>query len=68
MIFLKIFVLSKSETAKFFDRLTSVWPQDIIPKVKNIKVYEIDRDNWLLSADKIIVVQVGGIKVPFLGE
>ncbi len=68
MIFLKIFVLSKSETAKFFDRLTSVWPQDIIPKVKNIKVYEIDRDNWLLSADKIIAAQVGGLIVPFLGE
>jgi malignant T-cell-amplified sequence len=68
MISLKIFLLSKSETAKFCDRLTSVWPQDIIPKVKNIKVYEIDRDNWLLSADKIIAAQVGGLIVPFLGE
>src|SRR5918997_6673125 len=68
MISLKIFLLSKSETANFCDRLTSVWPQDIIPKVKNIKVYEIDRDNWLLSADKIIAAQVGGLIVPFLGE
>ena len=68
MIFLKIFVLSKSETAKFFDRLTSVWPQNVIPKVKNLKVYEIDRDNWLLSGDKIIAAQVDGLIVPFLGE
>ena len=68
MISLKIFVLSKSETAKLFDRLTSAWPQDLIPKVKNIKVYEIERDKWLLRADKIIAAQVGGSIVPFLGE
>jgi malignant T-cell-amplified sequence len=65
---LKIFVLSKSETAKLFDRLTSAWPHDLIPKVKNIKVYEIERDKWLLRADKIIAAQVGGSIVPFLGE
>jgi malignant T-cell-amplified sequence len=68
VIYLKIFVLSKSETAKLFDRLTSAWPQDLIPKVKNIKVYEIERDKWLLRADKIIAAQVGGSIVPFLGE
>lgn len=68
MISLKIFVLSKSETAKLFDRLTSAWPEDLIPKVKNIKVYEIERDKWLLRADKIIAAQVGGSIVPFLGE
>jgi PUA domain protein len=69
VISLKIFVLSKTETAKLFNRLTSAWPQHLVPKVKNIKVYEIDRDNWLLSADKkIIAAQVGGLIVPFLGE
>lgn len=68
VISLKIFVLSKSETAKLFDRLTSAWPHDLIPKVKNIKVYEIERDKWLLRADKIIAAQVGGSIVPFLGE
>ena len=61
-------MLSKTETAKLFDRLTSAWPQDLVPKVKNIKVYEIDRDNWLLSADNFIAAQVGGLIVPFLGE
>jgi PUA domain protein len=68
VISLKIFMLSKTETAKLFDRLTSAWPQDLVPKVKNIKVYEIDRDNWLLSADNFIAAQVGGLIVPFLGE
>lgn len=68
LIVLKIFVLSKSETAKLFDRLASSWPPDILPKVKNIKVYEIERDKCLLSADKMIAVQVRGLLVPFLGE
>jgi PUA domain protein len=68
LISLKIFLLSKSETAKLFDRLASSWPPDILPKVKNIKVYEIERDKWLLAADKIVAVQVRDLLVPFLGE
>ena len=62
-------MLSKSETAKLFDTLTSSWPQDILPKVKNIKVYEIERDKCLLSADdKMIAAQVRGLIVPFLAK
>ncbi|HEX2472897.1 MAG TPA: PUA domain-containing protein [Nitrososphaera sp.] len=69
LISLKVFVLSKSETSRLFDRLASSWPPDILPKVKNIKVYEIERDKWLLAADKMMVaVQVRGLLVPFLGE
>ncbi|HKY10713.1 MAG TPA: PUA domain-containing protein, partial [Nitrososphaera sp.] len=68
MIALKIFLLSKSETAKLLDRLTSAWPKDIIPKVKNIKVYEIEREKCLLSADKMVAAQVRGFIVPFLGK
>jgi PUA domain protein len=69
LIALKIFVLSKSETAKLFDTLTSSWPQDILPKVKNIKVYEIERDKCLLSADdKMVAAQVRGLIVPFLAK
>ncbi len=61
-------MLSKSETAKLFDKLISLWPQDILPKVKNIKVYEIERDKCLLSADKMVAAQVRGLVVPFLGK
>jgi malignant T-cell-amplified sequence len=68
LITLKIFVLSKSETSKLFDKLASSWPQDILPKVKNIKVYEIERDRCLLSADKMVAVQVRGLIVPFLAK
>ena len=68
MITLKIFVLSKSETAKLFNSLTPSWPQDILPKVKNIKVYEIEQDKYLLSADNMIAAKVRGLIVPFLGK
>jgi PUA domain protein len=67
-ISLKTFVLSKTETVRLLNRLTSTWPQDLVPKVKNIKVYEVDQDNWLLSADKVLAAQVGSFIVPFLGE
>ena len=62
-------MLSKSETAKLLNRLMSSWPQDILPKVKNIKVYEIERDKCLLSADdKMVAAQVRGLIVPFLAK
>ncbi len=46
----------------------SSWPQDTLPKVKNIKVYEIERDKSLLSADNMLAAQVRGLIVPFLGK
>ena len=46
----------------------SSWPQDSLPKVKNIKVYEIERDKCLLSADNLLAAQVRGLIVPFLGK
>nr|MDQ3852914.1 RNA-binding protein [Thermoproteota archaeon] len=37
--------------------------------VKNIKVYEIERDKCLLSADdKMLAAQVRGLILPFLGK
>ncbi len=61
-------MLSKSETAKLLNRLMSSWPQDIIPKVKNIKVYEIERDMHLFSADNLLAAEVRGLIVPFVGN
>ena len=68
LIALKIFLLSKSATAKLFKTLASSWPQDILPKVKNIKVYEVEADKTILVADKMVAVQVRDIIVPFLGS
>ena len=36
--------------------------------MKNIKVYEIERDKCLLAADNMVAAQVRGLVVPFLGK
>lgn len=67
LITLKTFVLSKSETGDILDKLGSIWPQDSVPKVKSIKVYEVEEGRRLLVADQIVVVQTQNNFVPFLG-
>lgn len=67
MIRLKIFVLSKSETGELLDKLNSAWPPGTVPKVKSIKVYEVEQGSRLLVADETVAVQVGDNIVPFLG-
>jgi malignant T-cell-amplified sequence len=67
LIVLKTFVLSKSESGELLNKLGSTWPQDLIPKVKSIKVYEVDQGRRLLVADKTLAVQVQDNIVPFLG-
>jgi len=64
----KTFVLSKSETNKLLDKLRSAWPHDAIPKVKSIKVYEVEEDTRLLIADDTVAVQMRDSIVPFLGS
>jgi len=68
MISLKTFVLSKSETNELLDKLRSAWPPDAIPKVKSIKVYEVEEDTRLLIADDTVAVQMRDSIVPFLGS
>jgi PUA-domain protein len=46
--------------------MRSVWPQDAIPKVKSIKVYEVEQGIRILVADETIAVQVQDKIVPFL--
>jgi len=67
LIYLKKFMLSKSETSELLDKLHSMWPGDIVPKVKTIKAYEVEEDKRLLFADEIIAVQIHERIVPFLG-
>jgi malignant T-cell-amplified sequence len=60
-------MLSKSESSELVDKLRAVWPQDLIPKVKSIKVYEVEQGRRLLLADETVAVQVNDNIVPFLG-
>jgi PUA domain protein len=66
LIKLKTFVLSKSETGDLLEKMGSAWPQDAVPKVKTIKVYEVEEGRRLLVADETVAVQVQDSIVPFL--
>jgi PUA-domain protein len=67
LISLKIFVLSRSESCDLLDKMGSVWPRDAVPKVKSIKVYEVEEGMRLLLADETVAVEVQDSIVPFLG-
>ena len=45
------------------------WPNDILPKIKCFKVYEIEQDKRILEYEDFIAVQVNhDIILPFLGN
>ena len=60
-------MLSKSESSELVEKLRAVWPQDLVPKVKSIKVYEVEQGRRLLVAGETVAVQVNDNIVPFLG-
>jgi PUA domain protein len=68
LISLKTFVLSKSETGELLDKLGSAWPREAVPRVRSIKVYEVEEGRRLLVADEIVAVQTQDSIVPFLGS
>ncbi len=60
-------MLSRSETSELVEKLKAAWPQDLVPKVKSIKVYEVEQGKRLLAADETVAVQINDNIVPFLG-
>jgi PUA domain protein len=66
LINLKTFMLSKSESGDLLEKMGLAWPQDAVPKVKSIKVYEVEDGRRLLIADETVAVQVQENIVPFL--
>ncbi len=64
-------MLSKSETADLLEKISSTWPQDVVPKVKSIKVCEVEEGKYLLVADEnVVAVKIqhndNDIIIPFL--
>jgi len=66
---LKTYVISKKETEKVINILNKNWKNISIPKIKNIKVFEIENDKSIVVIDSIIGVHINNdIVVPFLGK
>ena len=64
---MKVKILSKSNTSLFLQELKN-WPQNSIPKIKNLKIYEIEKDKKLLSYSDFSVIQISDIILPFVGS
>ncbi len=62
-------MLSKKETSVIVNKILENWPESIIPKIKNIKSYEIEKNKKLLiHEDNFSAVLIDEIILPFLGN
>ena len=62
-------MLSKKETSLILDKLVINWPENIIPKIKNIKSYEIEKNKKLLIHESnFAAVLTDDYILPFLGN
>lgn len=62
-------MLSKKETSFIVDKLILNWPEKSIPKIKNIKSYEIEKNRKLLiHEDNFAAVLIDESILPFLGN
>ena len=66
---MKTFVISKKETEKVLGLLNKTWTNISIPKIKNIKVFEIEYDKSIVVIDTVVGVFIKNeIILPFLGK
>jgi len=64
---LKTNLISKSETTQILKIVAEKWKIDI-PKVKNLKVYEIDNETQLIISNEIKILKIKDEHIPFLSE
>ena len=60
-------LISKSETTQLLKIVSEKWKINI-PKVKNLKVYEIDNETQLITGDGIKILKIKDQYLPFLSE
>ena len=64
---MKTNLISKSETTQLLKIVAEKWKIDI-PKIKNLKVYEIDNDTQLITGKEIKILKIKDEYLPFLSE
>ena len=66
---MKTYVISKKETEKVLGLLNKTWTNISIPKIKNIKVFEIEYDKSIVVIDTVVGVFIKNeLVLPFLGK
>ena len=64
---MKTNLISKSETTQLLKIVAEKWKMEI-PKVKNLKVYEIDDEVNLITGKEIKILKIKDEYLPFLSE
>ena len=64
---MKTNLISKSETTQLLKIVAEKWKMEI-PKVKNLKVYEIDDETNLITGKEIKILKIKDEYLPFLSE
>ena len=64
---MKTNLISKSETTQLLKIVAEKWKMEI-PKVKNLKVYEIDNETNLITGKEIKILKIKDEYLPFLSE
>lgn len=60
-------LISKSETSELLGTISRKWNRDM-PKIKNVKVYEISNDAQIISSNDFKILKIGEEYIPFLTE
>jgi len=62
-------VISKKDTDKILTILNKTWPHIPIPKIKNIKIFEIDQNKSIVAIESLVGVLINNDTIiPFLGK
>ena len=64
---MKTNLISKSETSQLLKIVSEKWKINI-PKIKNLKVYEIDNETQLITGSEIKILKIKDEHLPFLSE
>ncbi len=64
---MKVNLISKTETTKLVKIVSDKWKIDI-PKVKNLKIFEIDNEIQLITGNGIKILKIKDEHLPFLSE
>ena len=69
LIVLRISVLSKRDSYAVTEIIKKKWPDDILPRTKSFKVYEIADGKRIIKSENFTAVEIKhNIILPFLGE
>jgi len=64
---LKINLISKSETNDLLKKISVQWKFDL-PKIKNLKIHQIENDAQIVTGKDLMILKIGEIILPFLSQ